>query len=148
WALNANPLKCWAMGGRQTRTSPEYGHVFDHFAVEYEYPNGVIVNSYSRQMVGCASRVEECFRGTQGTCVTSSGRAKIDGKNPWRFEGDNPNPYVEEQRALVEAITSGTPINEAKRVAESTLTAIMGRMAAYTGKAVTWDQAMNSTLDL
>ena len=148
WALDALPVKCWAMGGRQTRTSQDYGHIFDHFAVEYEYPRGVIVNSFARQMVGCTSRVEEVFRGTSGVCVTSSGRARIEGQNAWRFEGENPNPYVEEHKALLEAINAGTPINEARRVAESTLTAIMGRMAAYTGKTVNWEQAMNSTLDL
>jgi len=136
------------MGGRQVRTDPVFGHVFDHFAIEYEYPGGVTVHSAARQIDGCQSRVEEVFVGTKGTCVTSSGRARIDGDRPWRFDGDNPNPYVEEHRALMAAITGGPYSNEGRRVAESTLTAIMGRMAAYTGKVVTWEEAMASPLDL
>jgi myo-inositol 2-dehydrogenase / D-chiro-inositol 1-dehydrogenase len=148
WAIGGHPVRASAMGGRQVRTSPSYGHVFDHFAVEYEYANGVILNSQCRQIDGCASRVEEVFQGTDGVCVTSSGRAKIDGSKAWTFAGDNPNPYVQEHVDLLKAITNHQPVNEARTVAESTLTAIMGRMAAYTGKTVTWEQALNSKLDL
>jgi myo-inositol 2-dehydrogenase / D-chiro-inositol 1-dehydrogenase len=145
WAMGANPTKCTAMGGRQVRTDPAYGNAFDHFAVEYEYPGGVTAHSFSRQIDGCAGRVEEVIEGTKG-------RAKIDiaggGGGGWRFEGENGNPYVHEHVDLVKSILEGQPINEAQRIAESTLTAIMGRMSAYTGKAVTWEQALNSTLDL
>jgi predicted dehydrogenase len=148
WAIGAMPLRCSAIGGRQVRTDPAYGHVFDHFAVEYEYPGGVIGNSFARQIDGCAGRVEEVFQGTDGRAASSSARAKIDGKAPWRFSGDNGNPYVHEHIDLVKAIMKDEPVNEAQRIAESTLTAIMGRMAAYTGKTVTWEQALNSTLDL
>ncbi|MBL9031085.1 MAG: Gfo/Idh/MocA family oxidoreductase [Phycisphaerae bacterium] len=148
WALGATPTRCTGMGGRQVRTSGDYGHIFDHFAVEYEYPGGVRVTSMCRQIEGCASKVEEVFVGTEGTCVTSPGRGEITGKNAWKFEGENPNPYVQEHKNLVAAIASGQPINEGVQVAHSTLTAIMGRMSAYTGKVVTWEQALNSTLDL
>jgi predicted dehydrogenase len=148
WAIGATPLKCWAMGGRQVRTSPEYGHVFDHFAVEYEYPNGITGESYCRQIEGCADRVEEVIEGTDGRMITSSGRARIEGSKAWKFQGENPNPYVQEHVDFIKAITTSEPLNEAQRVAESTMTAIMGRMAAYTGKVVTWEQAMNSKLDL
>jgi myo-inositol 2-dehydrogenase/D-chiro-inositol 1-dehydrogenase len=152
WAIGANPIKCTAMGGRQVRTDAAYGNAFDHFAVEYEYPGGVTAHSFSRQIDGCAGRVEEVIEGTKGRATCSSGRAKIDiasgGPGGWRFEGENGNPYVHEHVDLVKSILSGEPINEAQRIAESTLTAIMGRMSAYTGKSVSWDQAMNSTLDL
>jgi len=148
WALGATPIKATGMGGRQVRTSPAYGHIFDHFAVEYEYPNGTHVLSMCRQIDGCASRVEEVFTGTRGTCTTSPGRARITGGTAWDFSGDNPNPYVQEHVDLIKSITSGGAINEARQVAESTLTAIMGRMSAYTGKPITWDQALNSKLDL
>jgi hypothetical protein len=107
-----------------------------------------VVQSFCRQIDGCASRVEEVFEGTEGRLTTTPGRGRIEGDRGWAFEGDNPNPYVQEQVDLVRAIARGEPLNEAKAVAESTLTAIMGRMAAYTGEVVTWEAAVNSRLDL
>jgi predicted dehydrogenase len=148
WVLGATPAWCWAMGGRQVRTSPAFGHVFDHFAVEYVYPDGQTVQSYCRQIDGCDGRVEEVFVGTAGTCVLGSGRGEIVGERSWKFGGKNNNPYVQEHVDLVRSIREGKPTNEGRAVAHSTLTAIMGRMAAYTGKKVTWEQALNSALDL
>jgi len=149
WAIDAHPLKAWAMGGREVRKGPEYGHVFDHFAVEYEYPGGVTMNSFCRQIEGCADRVEEFVQGTEGTMLTRSGQAMIDGKTKWKYSGDSEvNPYQQEHVDMIKSIMDGKPLNEAKRIAESTLTAIMGRMAAYTGKMVTWEQALNSKENL
>lgn len=152
WALEALPLRCMGVGGRQVRTGSEYGNIYDHFALEYEYPEGVSVLSMCRQIDGCPPRVEEVVVGTEGTCTTRSGFARIDfrgaGRTPWRFDGENFNPYEQEHIALFEAIANGAHVNEGKRVAESTLTTIMGRMAAYTGQVVSWEQAMNSQLDL
>lgn len=148
WAIGAHPLRCMGMGGRQVRTDPAYGHVFDHFAIEYEYPGGVTMTSMCRQIAGCADRVEEVITGTNGASVTSSGRAAISGAHAWTFQGENPTPYVREHADLASAISSGTRLNEARNVAEATLTAIMGRMSAYTGKEVTWEQALNSAEDL
>ena len=149
WALRAHPVRALGLGGRQVRTDPNYGHIFDHFAVEYEYPGHVLVTSTCRQIDGCAGRVEEALYGTDGFMVTRPGHAVIEGENRWRFEGVNPtNPYVQEHRDLIRSITGGPRLNEARNVAESTLTAIMGRMSTYTGREVTWEQAMSSTLDL
>ncbi len=148
WALKATPLKCTAMGGRQVRTDPAYGHVFDHFCVEYEYPGGITVISQARQIDGCVGRVEEVFEGTEGKMVTMPGRAMLTGTAAWNFKENDNDPYVQEHADLIAAIRSGNQVNEARNVATSTLTAIMGRMAAYSGKTVTWDQAMKSTLDL
>lgn len=150
WALNATPIRAIGMGGRQVRTHPDFGHIFDHFAVEYEYPGGVFVTSTCRQIEGCQNGVSEGFTGTDGTAVTWPGHGAIRSttKGDWKFSGDNPNPYVEEHKVLTAAILGGTRINEAARVAESTLTAIMGRMSAYSGKTVTWEQAMKSPLNL
>jgi predicted dehydrogenase len=151
WALGATPVRAIGVGGRQVRTEAKYGNVFDHFAIEYEYAGGQRVQSFCRQIDGCDGRVEEVVRGTKGTLVTRSGSAVItwkDGREPWVFEGENPNPYVTEHKDLIAAIEGGTPLNEAKRIAESTQTAILGRMSAYTGKDVTWEQALNSKLDL
>ncbi|QOI99448.1 MAG: Gfo/Idh/MocA family oxidoreductase [Phycisphaeraceae bacterium] len=149
WAIGATPLRCVASGGRQVRTAPEYGHIYDHFAVQYEYPGGVTVHSYCRQQPGCKDRVAEQFLGTDGVLDTSPGFASIAGANRWRFSERNNNPYVQEHRDLMSSVLGGQGLNEAKAVAEATLTAVMGRMAAYTGKEVTWEFALNeSKLDL
>lgn len=148
WAIGSNPIRASGSGGRQVRISPAYGHVFDHFAIEYEYEGGVTITSMCRQIEGCDSRVEEVIVGTQGRMILAPGRARIEGKNPWKYAGDDVNPYEQEHRDLVAAIANNQPLNESRRIAESTLTAIMGRLAAYTGKAVTWDKAMTSALDL
>jgi predicted dehydrogenase len=131
------------MGGRQARTGPEFGNIFDHFAVEYEYPNGVRVMSMCRQTKGAADRVEERLVGTKGVAF---GYGEIKGASPWKFEGEEPNPYVQEHADLIAAIRSGKPLNEGRRVAESTMCAIIGRMSAYTGRAINWDWAMDSSL--
>jgi predicted dehydrogenase len=146
WALGSFPVKVMAMGGRQQRTAPEYGNIYDHFAVEFEYPNGVRVLSMCRQIKGCADRVEERIVGTKGYAF---GYGEIHGTNFWKFDGDEVNPYVQEQTDLIASIRAGKPLNEGRRIAESTLCAIMGRMSAYTGRAISWEWAMTSSkLDL
>ena len=146
WAFGATPVKAMGMGGRQVRTGPEYGNIFDHFAVEFEYSNGARVLSMCRQTPGCAERVEERLVGTRGTAL---GYGEIMGAAPWKFEGEETNPYVQEQADLIACIRRGEPLNEGRRIAESTLCAIMGRMSAYTGRAISWDWAMTSSkLDL
>ena len=94
-----------------------------------------------RQIDGTASRVSEHIVGSKGS---TNANTSIKGEKPWRWEGDRPNPYVVEHTHLIEAIRGGRVLNEAVRVAESTMTAIMGRMTAYTGQEVTWEQAMAS----
>ncbi len=148
WLMGETPKGCTGMGGRQVRTAPEYGHIFDHFAIEFQYADGRTVNSYCRQIVGCASRVDEVIRGTEGHARLASGQAEIFGKNAWRWKGDQLNPYVQEHKDLIASVTGGKYLNEGERIAHSTMHAIMGRMSAYTGKNVTWEFAMNSKLDL
>jgi len=146
WAFQALPVKIMGMGGRQARTGPEYGNIFDHFAIEYEYPNGVRVMSMCRQTEGAAERVEERLVGTKGVAF---GYGEINGASPWKFEAEEINPYVQEHADLIASIRNGKPLNEGRRVAESTMCAIIGRMSAYTGRAINWDWAMNSSqLDL
>lgn len=150
WALGTHPLRAMGMGGRQVRTGPEFGHIFDHFAIDYEYPNDVHVMSMCRQIEGCEKIVAEVLVGAKGKCSTAANvRYKITGGASWSFDTkkDN-NPYVQEHTDLIESIRAGRPVNELKNVAESTLTAILGRMSAYTGKAVTWEQALNSQENL
>jgi predicted dehydrogenase len=146
WAFRANPVKIMGMGGRQQRTAPEYGNIYDHFAVEFEYPGGVRVMSMCRQIPGCAERVEEKIVGIKGHAF---GYGEISGPSAWKFEGEDPNPYVVEHADNIAAIRAGKPLNEGKRIAESTLCAILGRMSAYTGRAISWDWGLNSSkLDL
>ena len=149
WAMGGPPVKAVGMGGRQMRTEERYGHIFDHFAIDFEYPGNRHAISMCRQTDGCAGRVEEHIHGSKGTMHLYPGRSVIVGETEWSFDGPTPNPYVEEHRNLCASIRGNGPrLNEGRRVAESTLTAIMGRMSAYTGQDVTWEQAMNSQLDL
>lgn len=146
WVMGTRPVRATGMGGRQVRTDPLYGHIYDHFAIEFEYPGGQRVLSMCRQQDGTASFVGERIVGTKGT---SNARNRIDGATTWRHpETPGMNPYVEEHRHLVASIRAGTPLNEGRRIAESTLTAIMGREAAYTGQAVTWDELLASGMDI
>jgi myo-inositol 2-dehydrogenase/D-chiro-inositol 1-dehydrogenase len=145
WALGAHPVRAVGVGGRQWRTDAAYGHIFDHFAIDFEYPNGVHVMSMCRQIDGTANHVGERFIGTRGS---TDGNTKIDGAQAFTWEGQRRNPYVEEHVDLIASIRAGTPLNEGQQVAESTLSAIMGREAAYTGQAIVWDELLNSTLDL
>jgi predicted dehydrogenase len=149
WAIGSHPVKCLGMGGRQARTEPQFGNIYDHFAVEYEYPNGVRVLSMCRQTEGCSGRVSERVVGTDGSTYTDGSNASIEGPNAYKYEGKSPNPYVQEHADLIASIREGKPLNEGRRIAESTLTAIMGRMSAYTGREIKWDWVMNkSKLDL
>jgi myo-inositol 2-dehydrogenase/D-chiro-inositol 1-dehydrogenase len=142
WAMGAHPVRAVGLGGRQVRTGPEYGNIYDHFAIDYEYENGVHLMSMCRQIPNCENNVSEALVGTKGVCQVS--RYTITGLKNWRFGEQDNKPYVQEHTDLIAAIRAGKPYNELKGVAESTLTAIMGRMAAYTGKAVSWEQALAS----
>jgi myo-inositol 2-dehydrogenase/D-chiro-inositol 1-dehydrogenase len=145
WAMNAHPVRANGMGGRQVRTGADYGHIFDHFAIDYEYADGTPMASQCRQIQGCANNVTESLVGTKGRAFTdNSGKYSITGAKAWKFDGKDNQPYMQEHADFIAAIRAGKPYNELKTVAESTLTAIMGRMSAYTGKIVTWDQALNS----
>jgi predicted dehydrogenase len=146
WAINDHPVKAISLGGRQVRTQPAYGQAFDHFATEYEYANGVKMVSMCRQQDGTASNVSEHIVGSKGRSDANSWIKA--GATTWRFEDKRPNPYVLEHKDLIASIRAGKPLNEGRRIAETTLTAIMGRMAAYTGQEITWDKAMNSQENL
>jgi predicted dehydrogenase len=149
WGLQAHPLQASGLGGRQVRTQAVHGHIFDHFAVEFEYPDGVRMFSQCRQINGTEGRVEEIFVGSKGTAaITSFGNncyIKYQDGRLWRFRRENEvNAYQQEHQDLINSIRTGQPINEAKNVAESTLTGIMGREAAYSGQSIEWDKALNS----
>jgi predicted dehydrogenase len=149
WAIGTHPESCLGVGGRQARTTPDYGNIFDHFGVEYVYPGGVRVISMCSQMKGTTGRVSERLTGTKGMTHTTRAHGTIEGENPYTYEGDVNSGFVKEHADLIESIRNGTPLNEGQSLAESTLTAIMGRMSAYTGRELSWDWVMNaSKLDL
>ena len=141
WIVGAHPVKCWGMGGRQQLTGRS-GEIWDNFAVEYEYANGVRMYSYCGQIKRDWSSVSEGAAGTKGTS-DPSGRIQPKGGEVWRFRDKATDAYVQEHIDLINAIVKGTELNEAKQVTDSTLTAIMGREAAYSGAGVDWDQVLN-----
>jgi predicted dehydrogenase len=145
WAIGKNPIRCVGMGGREVNTGAEFGESWDHFAVNYEFPDGVVVTSQARQINGCDSDVSEFLVGSKGTWSSSGYR--FTGEKSSRVRAQGRNPYVQEHVDLLDSIAASKPLNELEQVAESTLIAIMGRMSAYTGKAVTWEQALNSKLN-
>jgi len=154
WAFNdVPPLKCIAHGGRQVRIAPEYGNIYDHFECVYEYPNNARGFNFCRQQSNCANDNSDWIYGSKGTgrVLGFGGMPWIKnekGENAWRYSGERPDMYQVEHNELFKSIRDGKPINDGIRMAHSTLVGIMGRMAAYTGKEITWEQALNSTEDL
>jgi len=146
WAFDAIPEQVHGLGGRQYRTGPEHGNIFDHFGVEFFYPDDVRTISMCRQIDGASHRVSERVAGTKGV---SNCAGVIEGENAWRYEGPNPSPYVQEHADLIKSIRSGKPLNEGRQVAESTLCAIMGRESAYSRQRFKTSWFMSKcTLDL
>ena len=149
WAIGKHPVKAVGMGSRIARhhgDPKEYGNIFDNFAIDFEYDNGVHMLSMCRQIPGCDNNVSEAVVGSTGNCLTQDRHHYlIKGANSWSFPVREDNePYVQEHTDLIECIRSGKPINELKNVAESTMTAILGRDAAYTGRPLTWDQVLHA----
>ena len=148
WAFG-NPVKCLSVGGRQVRTDPKWGNIYDHFTTDFEFEGGVRALSMCRQIAGATGRISEHIVGTKGVVDINNSTGKIEGQNPYTYEGENWNPYIREHTDLINSIVQNKPLNEGKRAAETTMTAIMGRMSAYTGREISWKWALNgSKLDL
>jgi len=147
WAMHDEPpARAWGLGGRQVRTDNKYGDIFDHHAVVYEWANGVRAHCYTRQQAGCFNDVSDIYVGTKG--VANILKHEIKGVVNWKYEGPKTNMYDAEHVVLFNAIRSGKPVNNGKYMAYSTMLAILGRMVDYTGKMITWDEAINSKQDL
>ena len=145
WALQGSPEFVMGMGGREVRRG---GNIWDHFAVEFEYPGGIRVLSMCRQQPGCTDRVSEYIVGSKGIAYIDSSSGWIKGAQSYEPPA-SPNPYVQEHADWIASIRAGKPLNEGVQVAESTMAAIAGRMSAYTGRAMKWSWVMNqSKLDL
>lgn len=163
WFLGKHPVKAMGVGGRAHRPT---GDQYDFFAVDYTFEDGVQNASYCRQINGCTSNVSETVFGDKGTCYTHDPVAEISGEKAWRYApaGGRGNrrgkrteaakadfrdqPYVQEHVDLIDSIVNKKGLNEAHNVATSTMTAVMGRIAAYTGRTVTWDEMMKDTTRL
>ena len=149
WVIGSRPIKAIGTGGRQHRTDSIYPNVWDHINVEYEYANGARVTHMGAQIDGVSSRNDIRLDGTGGRLFLSFAKATIEGSKPFTYDGPRVNPAVQEYKDTLDSIRDGMAINEGKQIAESTMTAILGRMAAYTGRSVSWKWAMNaSKLDL
>ncbi|MGO1068837.1 Gfo/Idh/MocA family protein [Lysobacter sp. CA199] len=146
WAMNAHPVSAVSLAGRQVRTEAVFGNVYDHFATDFEYESGTHMISMCRQIAGCANNISEAVVGTRGNARVD--QHVITGANAWkrdsRLAESDVDPYMQEHVDLISAIRGGKPLNELKQVSEATLTAIMGRMAGYSGSRVTWEEALNS----
>ena len=147
WAFQDKPpVSCAAVGGRQIPA--EGGNIFDHFEVNYLYPGGARAFVANRQIVGCHNENSDYIMGTKGVCTIGRGpNPRINdykGEQIWTFEGQKNDMYQVEHDVLFASIRKGKPQNDGDRMATSTMLAIMGRMAAYTGQQITWDQALNS----
>ncbi len=147
WVKNGYPVRAHGMGGCETRKGKDYGEIFDHHAVEFEYADGSRCFSQCRHQLGCWNSVSEHVIGTKGTCDVSS--YTIRGPKAWerRVKGD-PDPYQQEHDDLFDAIRNNKPYNEAENGAKSTMTSILGRMATYSGKIVEWEKAINSEISV
>ena len=140
-----HPERAFGSGGRQQRTGKEYGNIFDHHTVFYEYPTGVRVSFMCRQQQGCSTYVDEVVRGTKGQARILANQ--IEGENAWQYDKDAASKldmYDIEHAELFRSIREGRPINNGHYMANSTMLAIMGRMCTYTGQTLTWDECFNN----
>jgi myo-inositol 2-dehydrogenase / D-chiro-inositol 1-dehydrogenase len=152
WMLGSFPVSAQGFGGREVRTGIDHGEIFDHHAVEFTYAGGQVISSQCRHQPGCHNQVREQFQGTKGRLEIQGGgnKAKLtdfSGGVIYDHRGmDDRDPYqVEHDRLFASIQNGGEPINNAEYGAKSTMTAILGRNATYSGKVVSWDDALAST---
>lgn len=148
WIMDDYPTEAYGMGGRIYRTDKKYGEIYDHHAVEFVYGDGnTRMYSQCRHIPRCWNSVTEHAHGTKGFADVSGYRIE-SGTEKWQYREKEKNPYQVEHDNLFAAIRNDTPYNEAENGAKSTLTSIMGRYATYSGKKVTWAEALNSDVVL
>jgi myo-inositol 2-dehydrogenase / D-chiro-inositol 1-dehydrogenase len=147
WLLgDIQPVRAIALGGRQQRTDPKFGHIYDNFSVFFEYPTGQRVFFSCRQQDGCDTLVDERVLATEGQANILGSHQLFDkqGNETWRYAGSKPNMWQQEQSEFFQALRDGNVINNGHYMCNSTMLAIMGRMAGYTGKTLTWEECFNS----
>ncbi len=148
WVKKGYPVKARGMGGREITTSPDDGEIYDHFACQFEYEDGSILFSECRQQPGCWSSVDEYAVGTKGRANLGGHNITGAGTEAWRYKGEGKDAYQVEHDDLFAAIRNNTEYNEAFNGANSTMTAILGRMAAYSGKEIEFQAALDSKIEL
>ncbi len=150
WVKNAYPVRAQGMGGRQVRVGKDFGEIFDHHFVEFEYEDGSRMFSQCRHQPGTLSRVTEVFQGTNGSAPQPGVLLTRSGHELFKHDGRNdPNPYQVEHDELFEAIAMGQyRYADAENGAMATMTSILGRMATYSGQVVEWKDAMASNINL
>ena len=150
WAMgDVPPVKAWGLGGRQVCLEPRFGDQFDHVGVVFDYPNGVPVYAYCRDIPGCHNITSDTILGTKGRAIMPR-KCRIEdrkGNTVWSAEKSTINMYDNEHKELFESIRRGQPINNSDYMATSSMLAILAQMAAYTGQEITWEQAMASKVD-
>jgi predicted dehydrogenase len=147
WVMGDKPpLSCWGVGGRQSRTDPKYGNIWDHFSVVFEYPGNVRGYHQCRHWVNTPNRVKDYILGSKGTADVFGNIVRAE--KPWRYRGQKTNMYQVEHNEMFAAIRAGKPVNNGEAAAQSTLLALMARTAAYTGKVITPEMILNSKEDL
>jgi predicted dehydrogenase len=142
------PVSAMGLGGRQVRTGSEYGNIYDHHSVIYEYASGVKLHAYCRQQAGGVNDISAHVAGSRGTAALSQRNLEIMAGSKWRYDGEKNNQSQTEHDELFASVRNGKPINNGDYMSKTTLMAIMGRMATYTGQKITWDQALNSQENL
>jgi predicted dehydrogenase len=147
WALGEQPpVSAFALGGRSSIVEATHGDQFDNFSVCYEYESGVQVYGFNRAQTGCFGQTADRILGTKGIAhMPQRCHIEVDGQTVWRYDGPKASMYDVEQQELFDSIKSGNPINNSVYMVRSTMLAILGRMAAYTGKKISWDEAMEAT---
>ena len=150
WVLRGHPVRAQGQGGREVRRGPDHGQIFDHHFVEYTYDSGATVLSQCRHMPECSNRVSEAFHGTNGVAPEPGLIESATGHTLFAYDDDgDPNPFQVEHDELFAAIAAGeSKYADGERGAIATMTAIMGRMATYSGQVIEWDQALASDLSL
>ena len=152
WFIGDYPIYAQGMGGRQVRNGKDHGEIFDHHFVEFTYASGAVISSQCRHIPGTMSRVDEVFQGTKGSVEIGKGIiTDLEGNTKYKYPRkpiEDPDPYQVEHDRLFASIRNGGVISDAENGAMSTLTAILGRMATYTGKKITLEEALNSKLQL
>ena len=150
WFKGGYPVRAQGMGGREVRDGKEYGEIYDHHYVEYEYADGSIMNSQCRHIKGTYSRVDETLVGTKGVVKCGAAEITSKGKTLFKFDKSKENqPYQVEHDELFAAIAKGEyKFADTENGAKSTLTSIMGRMATYSGQIIEWDKTLNSGISI
>ena len=150
WFKGSFPVKAQGMGGRQVRTGKEFGEIYDHHFVEFQYADGSVLNSQCRHIKGTYAIVDEMLVGTKGVVKCGAGTISRNGKRPYAFDKTTENnPYQTEHDELFAAIAKGQyKFADAEHGAKSTMTAIMGRMATYSGEVMEWDKVINSGINI